>query len=64
MNASIKNPRKVAPKKSKAKTETMTRAQMLKALEPKAREIVDRADTKTKAMLLDAFRFGRAGLFR
>lgn len=46
------------------KPHTLTRAQMLKELSPKARVIVEKADPKTKAFLLDGWRFGRAGMLK
>jgi len=42
----------------------ITRTAMLDELEPKTRRIVERADQKTRSFLLDAFRFGKAGLFK
>lgn len=42
----------------------LTRAQMLKDLSPKARALVEKADPKTRAMLLDGWRFGRSGMLK
>lgn len=46
------------------KPHTLTRAQMLRELSPKVRAIIEKADPKTKAFLLDGWRFGRAGMLK
>jgi hypothetical protein len=55
--------RKSAIMRASEKLEVLTREQMLEALSPKARSIVEKADAKTKAFLLDGWRFGRSGMF-
>ena len=56
--------RKATHGRAPEKLVVLTRAQMFKELSPKARAIVEKADPKTKAMLLDGFRFGKSGMFK